>query len=191
MPQFSRAQDVYQGFNFKKDKQAPVGYITKLVLGDLTLAADQESIRDPENPGSPMADKVVGVLSHYLWETGVTDAMYMSAQISVENKMQLSAKLLGEWTSTEVKFDYVIYEYDPVEKKYYKSNWVGELQGLLEKNGDQLNLTIADDASTEVQSPKNFTLQVGIKPQTEEQEVTLATGVGKNIVKKWGVKAAG
>lgn len=191
MPQFSRALDVYQGFNFKKDKQAAVGFITKLILGDLELKADQESIRDPENPGSPMPDKVVGVLSHYLWETGVTDAMYMSAQITVENKMQLSAKLLGEWTSTEVKFDYVIYEYDPVEKKYYKSNWVGELKGLLEKNGDQLNLTIADDASTEVQSPKNFTLQIGIKPQTEEQEVTLATGVGKNVVKKWGINAAG
>lgn len=189
MPQFSRSLDVYQGFNFKKDKQAPVGFITKMTLGDLELKADQTTIMDPENPTQAL-DGVVGVMSHYLWETGTTDAMYMSAQISVENKQELSVKLFNDWTNMEVVFSYVIYEYDPVAKKYFKSNSGTDLKGILEKNGDDLNLSVADDPSHEVQSPKNFTFQVGIKPQTEEQTVEMATGHTKNLAKKWGISAA-
>lgn len=191
MPSFSRSLDIYQGFNFKKDKQNPVGFVTKLQLGDVALAADQSSIKDPEQPGQNIGANVVGILNHYLWETGTTDAMYLSMQVSVKNKTDLTAKLLTDWTNMEVTFAYVIYEYDPVEKKYFKSNWTEpELKGILEKNGDDLNLTVADDPSTEVQSPKNFTLQVGIKPQTTEQTVNMATGVNKNVSKIWGVTAA-
>jgi hypothetical protein len=188
MPQFARSLDVYQGFNFKKDKQAPVGYITKLKVGDVELKADQESIKDPEQPDKALANKVVAVLNHYLWETGITDAMYFSAQISTNNKQSIAAALLGTWANVEVMFTYVIYEYDPAQKKYFKSNYIdAELKGILEKNGDDLNLTVADDPSHEVQSPKNFTLQVGIKPATIEQTVNMATGSGKNLVKQWGV----
>jgi len=190
MPQFSRSLDIYQGFNFKKDKQTSVGFVTKLQLGEVLLAADQASIKDPEQPGQNISAKVVGVLNHYLWETGTTDAMYLSMQVSVSNKTNLSAKLLTDWTNMEVTFGYVIYEYDPKEKKYFKSNWTeAELKGILEKNGNDLNLTVADDPSTEVQSPKNFTLQVGIKPQTIEQMVNMATGTGKNLSKIWGITA--
>src|SRR5690242_7824413 len=98
MPQFARSLDVYQGFNFKKDKQTPVGYITSLKMGGIALAADQVTIKDPEQPDKAIADKVVGVLNHYMWETGTTDAMYMSAQISTENKQTLAAALLGSWS---------------------------------------------------------------------------------------------
>lgn len=188
MPQFSRALDVYQGFNFKKDKQNSVGYITKLKLGDIELAADQETIKDPEQPDKALANKVVGVLNHYLWETGTTDAMYLSAQVSTANKQTLSAALMGTWANIQVEFQYVVYEYDPLQKKYFKSNYIdAALKGILEKSGDDLNLSVADEESREVQSPKNFVLQVGIKPQTLEQTVNLATGSGKNIVKQWGV----
>jgi len=191
MPQFSRALDVYQGFNFKKDKQAPVGYITKLKVGEHELTADQETIKDPEQPDKALGTKVVGVLNHYLWETGTTDAMYLAAQVSTANKQMISSALLGTWANVEVVFKYVIYEYDPLQKKYFKSSFVdAELKGILEKNGDELNLAIADDPSHEVQSPKNYTLQVGVKPQTLEQSVNVATGSGKNIVKQWGVTEA-
>jgi hypothetical protein len=190
MPNFSRSLDVYQGYNFKKDKQTAVGFVTKLELGDVPLVGDLTSVKDPEQPGQNIG-AVVGVLNHYLWETGTTDAMYMSMQISVKNKTELTAKMLSTWTDMNVTFAYVVYEYDPVEKKYFKSNWCeADLKGILEKNGDDLNLTVADDPATEVQSPKNFTLQVGIKPQTEEQTVNMATGVNKNVSKVWGITAA-
>lgn len=191
MPQFSRALDVYQGFNFKKDKQAPVGYVTALKLGEHELVADQVTIKDPEQPDKALGTKVVGVLNHYLWETGVTDAMYLSAQVSTANKQLISSALFGTWSNVEVVFKYVIYEYDPLAKKYFKSNFIdADLKGILEKNGDDLNLSVADEPSHEVQSPKNYTLQVGIKPQTLEQSINVATGSAKNLVKQWGVTEA-
>lgn len=188
MPQFARSLDVYQGFNFKKDKQTPVGYITALKVGDVKFVPDQETIKDPEQPDKAIASKVVGVLNNYMWATGITDAIYLSAQVSTNNKQALAAALLGSWSNIEVEITYVVYEYDPKAKKYYKSNSVDKpLKGLLEKSGDELNLSVADDPSSEVQSPKNFTLQIGVKPQTLEQTVNLATASGKNLVKQWGV----
>ncbi|RKH45938.1 hypothetical protein D7X55_07080 [Corallococcus sp. AB049A] len=191
MPQFSRSLDVYQGFNFKKDKQSPVGYITAITIGGEALAADQETIKDPENPDAAIADKVVAVLNHYLWETGVTDAMYFSGQVSVANKQKIAEMLLGNFSNIEVNFKYVIYEYDPIGKKYFKSNFLdAEMKGLLEKNGDDLNMSVADNESREVQSPKNFTFQIGIKPQATEQSLNLATSASKKIAKKWGITEA-
>ncbi|WP_434391468.1 hypothetical protein [Melittangium boletus] len=189
MPQFARSLNVSQGFNFRKDKQAAVGFVTEMTVGGVALKADQETVLDPANPSAALSGGVVGVLGHYLWELGTTDAMYVSAQISTENKMQLSAALLGDMTDMSVTFSYVVYEYDPIEKKYFLSNKGEKLEGILEKNGDSLNLTVADDESTEVQSPKNFTLQMGIKPQTKEQTIEMATGFQKNVAKKWGITA--
>ena len=144
MPQFSRALDVYQGFNFKKDKQTPVGYITAITIGDQALTADQETIKDPEQPANNLSAKVVAVLNNYLWETGVTDTMYFSGQISTANKQLLAQLILGSFANITVTFNYVIYEYDPLAKKYFKSNYVDAvLNGLLEKNGDELNVAVA------------------------------------------------
>jgi hypothetical protein len=188
MPQFARALDVYQGFNFKKDKQTPVGYITAITIGDQALTADQETIKDPEQPANNLSSKVVAVLNHYLWETGVTDAMYFSGQISTANKQLLAQLILGSFANINVTFNYVIYEYDPIAKKYFKSNYTdAALNGLLEKNGDDLNVSVADNEAREVQSPKNFTFQIGIKPKSTEQSINVATASQKNIVKQWGV----
>lgn len=188
MPQFARALDVYQGYNFKKDKQTPIGYILSISIGGTPLTADQETIKNPEEPDKVLTDKVVAVLNHYLWETGTTDAMYFSGQVSTANKQLLASLLFGTFANIDVEFKYVIYEHDPLAKKYFKSNSVDAvMKGLLEKNGDDLNLSIADDPSREVQSPKNFTFQIGIKPQTLEQSVNVATASAKNIVKQWGV----
>ncbi|MCE9666981.1 hypothetical protein LY474_04060 [Myxococcus stipitatus] len=188
MPQFSRELDVYQGFNFKKDKQSAVGYILNISIGGIALTADQETIADPEQPDKPLATKCVAVLNHYLWETGVTDALYFSGQISTANKQKIAEMLLGTFSNVEVVVKYVIYEYDPLAKKYFKSNFVdADLNGLLEKNGDALNIAVADDASREIQSPKNFRFQIGVKPKTLEQSINVAAASSKNIVKKWGV----
>ncbi|RKH11392.1 hypothetical protein D7Y13_20525 [Corallococcus praedator] len=188
MPQFSRNLDVYQGFNFKKDKQTPVGYITALTIGGVALKADQETIKDPENPDAAIADKVVAVLNHYLWDTGVTDAMYFSGQVSVANKQAVAEMLLGKFSNIEVVIKYVVYEYDPIGKKYFKSNFLdAEIKGLLEKNGDELNMSVADNESREVQSPKNYTFNIGVKPQALEQSLNLATSSTKKLAKKWGV----
>ena len=186
---FARSLSITQGFNFRKDTQAPVGFITEMTVGGVALKADQETVLDPMNPTAALSGGVVGVLSYYTWGLATTDGIYMSAQVSTENKKELTAALLGEMTDMSVLFSYVIYEYDPKDKKYFLSNKGEKLEGILEKSGDRLNLTVANDESTEVQSPQNFTMQLGIKPQTKEQTIEMATGFQKNVAKKWGISA--
>jgi len=186
MPQFRKTLDVYQGYNYKKDKQTPVGFITSLTLGATALTADQ-TCKDPTNPETDL--KVVAVLSDILWETGVTDAIYFSGQVSVTNKQSIATLVYTSMTNMLAVFQFSVYEYDPLVKKYYlcfHSNSV-DMNGILEKRGEELNLAIADDPSSQVQSPENYALTTGIKPQPSAQALQVAVGDQKNFSKSWGL----
>jgi hypothetical protein len=188
MPTFQKSCDVSQGYNFKKDVQTPVGFLTSLKIGDITLKADQ-TVKDPLAPETDLP--VVAVLSGSMWELGVTDTLYYSGQISVYNKQQTQQLVYKGLTKVDVVFKFAVYTYDPIEKKYFKcmlGTDDAELNGLLEKNGEDLNLSVADDASTEVQSPENYSFQIGVKPQPSAQVVTVATSFSDKVVKSWGMK---
>jgi len=187
MPEFRKVLDVYQGFNYKKDKQTAVGFITKIKLGDKELKADL-TCKDPTNPTSDLT--VVSVLRDVLWETGVTDAVYFTGQVSVTNKQDIAVLVYTSMTNVLVEFQFSVYDYDPKEKKYYLAFHSNkkDMKGILEKRGDELNLSVADDASAEVQSPINYTFNAGIKPQPEAQDLQVAVGEGKNFAKSWGLK---
>ena len=88
MPEFRKVLDIYQGYNFKRDKQTPVGFITKLKIGETEIKADQ-TCKDPTASTTDM--KVVSVLNNILWGTGVTDAVYLSGQVSITNKQNIAA----------------------------------------------------------------------------------------------------
>jgi hypothetical protein len=62
--QFARALDVYQGFNFRKDKQTNIGFINSLKIGTVTLAADIVA-KDPMSPTTDVT--VVAVMSDFVW----------------------------------------------------------------------------------------------------------------------------
>ena len=186
MPQYQRSLDLYQGYNYKKDKQTPVGYITSLQIGTAALAADQTA-KDPTNPTRDLA--VVAVLSDVLWQTGVTDAVYLSGQVSTANRQGIASLLLADSTSIQVVFQFAVYDYDPLAKRYFLAFHGNrtDLLGILEKRGDELNLGVADEPSYEVQSPENYAFQIGIKPQPTAQALHLATACEKHIVKSWGL----
>jgi len=188
MPTFQKSCDVNQGYNFKKDIQTSVGYLTSLKVGDVTLKADQ-TVKDPLAPETDFP--VVAVLSGAMWELGVTDTLYYTGQISVYNKQQTQLLVYKDLSKVDVVFKFAVYSYDPIEKKYFKcmlGTEDAELNGLLEKNGADLNLSVADEASGEVQSPENYAFQIGVKPQPSAQVVTVATSFSDKVVKSWGMK---
>jgi len=188
MATFQKQLDVYQGYNFKKDVQTPVGFLTALTIGGITLKADQ-TCKDPMGPEKDLA--VVTVLSGVMWELGVTDALYFSGQVSVYNKQQVKQLTYKDLSKVDVTCVFMIYEYDPIEKKYFKCLQPTEdkvLNGLLEKRGSDLNIDIADDASTEVQSPENYSFRLGVKPEPQAQTITVATSFSVKVVKSWGLK---
>lgn len=186
MPEYRRILDIYQGYNYKKDKQTPVGYITKMKLAGTDLTVDQ-TCKDPTNPTTDL--KCVAVLSDVLWQTGVTDAVYFSGQISATNRQTVASLIINDLTSVEVVYQFAVYDYDPVAKKYYLAFHCSttDMNGILEKRGDELNVSVADDASTEVQSPINYSFQIGVKPQPSAQVLHIATADQKNVAKSWGL----
>lgn len=187
MGTFQKQLDVYQGYILKRDVQTPVGFLTALTIGGVTLKADQ-TCKDPMSPETDLA--VVAVLSGVMWALGVTDALYFSGQVSVDNKQQVRQLLDKDLTKVDVTCNFSIYEYDPIAKKYFQCLFPndGVLSGRLEKRGSDLNIDVADDASTEVQSPENYSFQLGVKPKPEAQAIMVATSFSDKIVKSWGLK---
>jgi hypothetical protein len=188
MALFQKYCDVEQGYDFKKDVQTPIGYITSLKIGDTTLKADQ-TVKDPLSPETDLP--VVAVLSGATWDLGVTDPLYFTGQVSVYNKQQIKLLVIKDLSKVDVTFKVAVYEYDPIEKKYFKcllGTDDADLNGLLEKRGGELNLSVAEDASKDVPSPQNFSFQTGINPQPSAQVVTVATSFSDKVVKSWGMK---
>lgn len=188
MAEFSKALDVYQGYNYKKDVQTPVGFITSLKIGDQELKADQ-TCKDPTAPETDV--KAVAVLSGAIWQLGVTDALYFSGQVSTTNKQSVLMLTYKDMTKVDIECKFDVYDYDPVEKKYFKCMLPTDgatLKGILEKNGSDLNVGVAEDKSREVQSPENYAFHIGIKPQPQAQTVTIATSFTNKVVKSWGLK---
>lgn len=186
MPQIQKVCDVFQGYDYKKDKQTTVGYVTALDVGGTTFARDQTAT-DPTSPGSKVA--VVAVLSDVLWELGVTDAIYFTGQISTPNKQAVLGLIMESMVNIQVTFNFDVYEYDPREKRYFKvfTSAGAVMTGVLERRDDDVHITLADEPSMEVRSPENYAFSIGIKPLPTAQSLTVGIGASKSIVKPWGL----
>lgn len=189
MPEIRKVCDVYQGYSFRKDRQTTIGYITALTIGDTNIPADQKC-SDPLSPGKEIT--VVAVLGDVMWELGATDAVYFSGQVSVVNRQNVAGLIYNSLVNVFVTFRFDVYEYDPVAKAYFKAFTSGgaTMNGLLEKRGEDYNLSVADDPSTEVQSPENYTFSIGIKPQPSAQSLAVCTSDGKSVAKAWGLRVS-
>lgn len=114
MAEYRRSLDIYHGYNFKKDKQSLVGFITSMKIGDTVLTADQ-SCKDPMNPTAEL--KVVAVMSGVMWETGVTDAVYLSGQVSTANRQAVALLAITSLVNIDTVFQFKVYEYDKIASR--------------------------------------------------------------------------
>lgn len=190
MPEISKDCDVYQGYNFKKDKQTRVGFITSLKVGTVVFTPDQTA-KDPTAPTTDLV--VVAVLSSVNWSVGSTDAVYFSGQVSTATKQNINMIKINDLGDIQVSFKFTTYEFDPLAKVYFKcfhSNEV-EMLGLLEKTGDDLNIDVSEERAREVQSPENYSFSIGIKPMPQAQSLHVAVKSAANIVKQWGFLVTG
>jgi hypothetical protein len=178
--------DVNQGFNFEKDSQVVVGHLNSLKIGEKEYTADI-SVGDPESVTEVVT--VVGVLGNIEWQGGYADSISFSAQISTANKNLLATLVHTNLVNTEVLMEFTVYEYDPEKLAYFKcfhTNAV-KLKGLIEKSGGELSIQVGTEQNSEVVSPKNFTFNLGVMPQDEDQAVHVAVSTSGKFAKKWGV----
>ncbi len=180
---------IEQGFNFQKDAQLMVGHINSLKIGEKEFAKDL-SVEDPTKITEDESTvKVVGVLSNIYWEGGYADSIQLSCQISVTNKQDAVVLQHTNLSNTNVEFSFTVYDYDPVKKTFYKGYHANDtdLKGLVEKNGDDLAINVDIVQGSEVASPINYGLYLGVMPQETEQDIHYGVSVDGKFVKKWGI----
>ena len=184
---YDRACDVYQGFNFRKDKVTTVGFITKLKVGSVEMKADL-SAKDPTDATKEL--KAVAILSSQSWGLGVTDGIYTNGQVSETNRQEIQTLLYNDLSDVAVEYQCTVYEYDPRAKKYFKGfhSEDTDLKGKLEKQGPEVALDVATAASTEVKYPENYAFFIGLKPQRQEQTITIQVSDRRKVAKQWGMK---
>ncbi|MEE2788032.1 MAG: hypothetical protein VX589_11885 [Myxococcota bacterium] len=180
------ACDMNQGFNFRKDVMTQIGMINRLKIGDVELAADI-TLKDPEN--NQTDKKVVGVLNYIGWGAAPTEQVTVAVQVTETAKNKLDGLTKKNMSNIEVDLDFDCYTYDPREKKYFKnfhSNDV-DMKGLIFGEGDDLAIRIHLDQNQMVQAPRNYTLELGVKPQPTAQDLHYASSVNDKLVLQWGV----
>ena len=178
--------DVVQGFNFKKDRTTAVGFITQMTLGGVQLATDL-SVLDPLKPTARLS--VVAVLSRATWYGGASDPIFLSAQVSADNRQRVASSLMNtNLPQLAVSFRFAVYAYDTLEKKYFKrmQSDSTELEGTTTLDGSN-SLSIAENPETEVKSPVNFALLVDLAPQALAQTIHVADSPTNQAARRWGV----
>lgn len=189
MAEFSKNTDVKQGFDYSKDTQTPVGFITAIKVNGTDLAADIKA-KDPEESDSDYP--VVGVASAITWSTEVTGVIYLNVQVSVKNKETIQTAVYNSLTNTSVEFKFAVYDYDSTANKYYKCFHDGDetLLGSISKdNGGSLSISIDDDEGYLVQQPKNYEFQITIVPDPKAQVLHMQFSDTAKITKQWGIDA--
>lgn len=188
MADINIACTVGQGFNFQKDQQDAVGHITALKIGDTELAADL-SVTNPEEISGGKVP-VVGVMSSIYWGGGFAESISFSCQVSIANKTEVAGMLFASLSNTNVEFQFNVYKFDPVEKKYFKAFHSAEtsLLGLIQKEGGDLVLQMSEEAGYEVANPLNFDLTMGVNPQETSQDLHIALSVSSKQALSWGVQ---
>ena len=184
MPSVNKYCDIYNAFNFKRDLQEKLGHVTSLKIGEANPSADL-TLKEPISEGDV---KCVGAISSFDWNAGDADPLSFSCQVSITNKNNMASLIHTQMKSVAVEVDFAIYDYDPDAKAYYKAVWVDSaIKGVLKVEGNERDLHLADEASTEVQQPLNYTLNFGIQPEDNEQQIHMAVSQKNKFVKQWGV----
>lgn len=178
-----------QGFNFSKDVQVPIGFITKLKFNGADVTADLDIIEPVESAKT----SVVGVMTQVYWDAEITGAVQLCAQISTKNKQLFKQALLNDLKNTAVEFEFCVYDYDTTSEpqKYYECFHTGgaALKGSIQKQGPDLAVQIGDQPDMAVQQPENYALMISIVPEPIEQDLKVAVSSSAKFAKQWGVKA--
>jgi hypothetical protein len=128
-----------------------------------------------------------------LWEGGVADPIYMSFLVSLTNKQTVAMLILSSLQNTEVEFDFNVYKYDPLAKTYFKAFYPvnnAHLLGLIEKNGNDLNISIGVDPDWDINPPIVYLMTIGIMPQDISQQLLVGISSTQSVVKPWGIGVA-
>lgn len=176
-----------QGFQFRKDKKATIGYITEMKVGDTDFSKKFECADPCSDSGTV---KAVGVLRRCNWDLGKTDPLVFVGQVTGDTKKKVELLTQKDMVSIEVKFKFVVYAFDNDANKYYKCFHCNdaELKGKIAKSGENLILDVGDVADPRVPKPENYRFHIQIDPADDAQDLHRAVSDSDKFARQWGIK---
>ena len=194
LPAFGAGQNysasVSQGFNFRKDSQAMIGYINFLKIGGVELAADLD-VTDPANIANHL--KVSGVASAVQWDGDYSAPINFMAQVSAQNRSRLALLQSKVMADTGVDVQFTFYDYDSRTKAYHRCFHSGgvKLKGIMSRHGGEFSMKLSAEPGSEVASPVNYLLTLGAAPLAPAQKLYAAKAGAAKQVLPWGILIGG
>jgi hypothetical protein len=187
--------DVPQGFNFQKDSQLKMGFIESLKIGKGTGDTATPADMQVEYPDGTGKKKVFAVLNTFSWQGGHGDPIKFTGNVSAKNKAVIELLRHQKLSDTSLQIKFVIFDFDtdPNQVKYFVACCAAPtgdnpvLDGLIQKDGNNLNIKCDMKEDSSVVSPKNFKFEIGIMPAPKEQIIHFATAIDHKVGKAWGI----
>lgn len=140
----------------------------KELMPDLVLA-------NPETP--QVKNKAAGVIERIAWAGGSDDQVEISCRLSFQNK-RIFQEVLSTWKGDEdLRAEWIIYDYDVDQKKYFKRFYTCEEPVML-GIAENTRIWITEDADDFVQDPVNFILEASLTPRRTSKKQLLGFAFG-------------
>jgi hypothetical protein len=174
-----------QGFSFDKSGQDPIGFINALTVGATTIEGDLQ-LRQPTASRSWDA-KSVGVLGRIAWGGASSDPIELTAYLSAQSYHRIEELLREPVPNSSVRIDFVVYNFDPIAKKYYRAFYPNDvpLRGVIRKNGAEPPLKLGAKG-TDVVAPENWALSIVMAPPAGVAQLTYTVANSSSTDKVWG-----
>jgi len=173
-----------QGFNFDNNGKDPLGFVNTLTIGAVTIEPDVE-VHHPTAAHLP--PKSVGVLGSIAWGGGSADPIELTVYISAKNRERIEQLLHGGVADTSVKIDFVVYNYDPINKKYFKAFFPNSCpaRGQIRKDSEGSPFKLGEKGAA-VATPENWALSIVIGPANGVVQLTYGIPNAAATDKTWG-----
>jgi hypothetical protein len=123
------ARSDHHTFDYNPNTTSRVGYITKLSINGHEMDAHTD-MRDPLEMQKWIS--VIGIVNYVAWTGQPTDPINFTFQMSAKSKGELLESIYSLKKKPVIKIEWSIYEYDYVEKKYFRSFHTGDVPIVLE-----------------------------------------------------------
>lgn len=156
--------------NFSK-----VGHVVKFSINGKELVNDS-SVWNPQNP--TQSSPVVGIIEIIRWDGKRSDNIEISMRVSAKNKALLQEYFCSSKGDPQLEVEWVLYEYDHAEKKYFRSFYTDTKPVKLTIGKDNLCYISRD---IDRYNPNGFyIIELALSPVkgAEEQELSFAFRAG-------------
>ena len=174
-----------------RDRKSKIGHILKFSFPRLSkeLAADLPTF-DPEDFSRQF--KVVGAIEYIVWDGGANDEILLDFNISQPNKALLQEALNSVTQRIDIEAEFVIYDYEYLENKYFKRLYTDKKQHLNLFITDQAKVDIAEYPSRSCDGSIPFSSHIILTPNCDAGEQNLYFAFSSNGTKfsqQIGIKA--